>query len=72
MSRYLRPMLSQHAPTERVDLHLTHNGHPGTFQAEFETADAGEQGQDVHGPTTGSGTGPWQAHRHRKVSTPGG
>jgi hypothetical protein len=39
----------QYFPAPRVDLYLPDHGHPGAFQAQVETADAGEQGQDVHG-----------------------
>jgi hypothetical protein len=35
-------------PAPGVDLDLAGDGHPGALEAEVETADAGEQGQDVH------------------------
>jgi hypothetical protein len=38
----------EYLPAPRVDLDLPGDRHPGAFQAEIESADAGEQRQDVH------------------------
>jgi len=47
VSRYLRPVFSQHALTEGIHLHLADGGHAGALQAQFEAADAREQAEDV-------------------------
>lgn len=39
----VRPVLREDLATERVDLDLADDGHPGPFEAEFETADTREQ-----------------------------
>jgi hypothetical protein len=41
-------MFRQHALAERVDLNLSHDGHPGPLEPELQAADAGEQRKDVH------------------------
>ena len=60
MPGHLRPVLRQHTPAPRINLHLADDGHPGALEAEVEAADAGEQGQDVHDATSHSGC-PWTA-----------
>lgn len=34
----MRPVLRQHGPTKRIDLHLKHWRHTGAFKAEIEAA----------------------------------
>jgi len=58
MAWHLRPVLLKDAAAPGVDLYLAGDGHAGALEAEVEAADAGEQGEDVHGVTTGS----WAGH----------
>jgi hypothetical protein len=51
---HVRPMLRQHAPAKRVNLHLSHAPHPGTLQAKVDAADAGEQAKKRHAFTNAS------------------
>jgi hypothetical protein len=44
----VRPVLGEHAAGVRVDLGLPDNVHAGPLEAEVESADAGEEGADVH------------------------
>jgi hypothetical protein len=47
MAWYLRPVSGEYGAAERVDLDLADDVHPGSFEAEFEPADSGEQREDV-------------------------
>jgi hypothetical protein len=49
MEGNLGPVLGQYLLAERVPLDLADDGHARPFEAEFEAADAGEQGEDVDG-----------------------
>jgi len=39
---HVGPVLREHGPTERIDLHLPANVEPGPREAEIEAADPGE------------------------------
>lgn len=40
-------MVRENGQAVRIALDLAHDGHPGSFEAELEPPDAGEQRQDV-------------------------
>lgn len=44
----IRPVPFEYLSGVRVDFDLADDGHPCSFEAEFETTDTGEQGEDVH------------------------
>lgn len=45
---HVRPVLRKHLAAERVNLYLADDRHASALQTEVETADTGEQRQDVH------------------------
>jgi len=53
VARDARPVSREDSPAERIGLALPRDAHPGSFEAEIETADPGEQASDrepiIHG-----------------------
>jgi hypothetical protein len=45
-------MFRENTSAEFVDFDLADYGHPGSFEAQFQTADTGEQGEHIHAATT--------------------
>lgn len=69
MAGNLRPVVGQHSRAVGVYLHLAHGGHPGPFEAELDTADAGEHRQDVHRApvSVAASANPTRANRSARV-----
>jgi hypothetical protein len=55
------PVLGKDLPAERIDFAERDGSHPGPFEAEAETSDAGKEVEDIHLPSPGVGDDPTTA-----------